>query len=343
MPEVTGYKEAIKEIMDDWSNLKFGAFNKIVKSRGLVPKGLSKAQGLEGGADWNRELANVLSPGFGKWSEEQPDHRRRILGTLAKNFNLFHSKIDRTITNAAANVPTVEKAKQKWEPLRRRVLVKLETLMDEVEHVHSRMFEWATMEYGRQSSLVSNITDSIFDEVFKAVPPLKPINPKAKKPKQQYVMPKTTFQKAKLSEKLLTPDNHFVEQAINLFQSELDKRVRHTIDQNFAAIEALYDRFDTGIRAQGPISYKLRPDGKAIRAEVKERIPELQERIDQLKTFLPTQANQDDSAEDQSYNVGAEEDDGYDFATTDNNVSKRKNTAPSEENRPSKAIKHEPF
>lgn len=342
VPELTMYKENIQDLItDDWSTLRAPAFTRIVKNRGLVPKGLSKARGLEGGADWNRDLANILAPAFDKWSKEHQEHMRHMLATLAYNFNSFHSKINRVITEAAANVPTVEKAKLKWEPLKRRVRVKLETLVEEVDRVHSRILEWATMEHERQNSLVSSITDDIFIEVFNSVPPLKPLNPKAKKPKQQYVTPKIKFQQAKLRELLLTPDDHFVEKAINLFQSEFDKRIRHTIDQHFAAIEALYDRFDAGIRAQGPINYKLTTAGKEIRADVKKCIPELQEKIDQLKTFLPAQANQDDGAEDQSYNIGGKDDDD-DFATTYNKVSKRKKTAPSEEYRPGKRIKQEP-
>jgi hypothetical protein len=341
VPDLAAYKDNIQEIIDEWSNLKFGAFNRIVKSRGLVPKGLSKAQGLEGGADWNRELANVLANGFYRWSENQQEDTQNTVATLERNFERFYKKINHKITNAAANVPTVEKARLKWEPLKRRVLVKLGTLEDEVERVQSRMLEWATMEHGRQSSLVSSITDSIFDEVFNSVPPLKPLNPKAKKPKQQYVMSKIKFQKAKLRELLLTPEDHFVEKAINLFQSEYDKRIRHTIDQTIAGIEALYDRFDSGIRSQGPINYKLRPEGKAIRADLKERIPELQERIDQLKLLLPTPAQDDSAAEDYSYNDDDDDDD--DFATTYNKVSKRKKTGLSDEYRPSKTIKHEPF
>lgn len=344
VPDLTIYKENIQDLItDDWSNLRGPAFTRIVKNRGLVPKGLSKARGLEGGADWNRDLANILAPAFEKWSNEHQERMQHMLATLAKNFNAFHNKIIRVITEAAANVPTVEKAKQKWEPLRRRVRVKLENLVEEVDRVHSRTLEWATLEHERQNSLVSCITDDIFIEVFNSIPPLKPLNPKAKKPKQQYVTPKIKFQQAKLRELFLTPDDHFVEKAINLFQSEFDKRIRQTIDQHFAGIEALYDHFDARIRAQGPISYKLTPLGKEIRAEVKERIPELQERIDQLKAFLPAQANQDDGAEDQS-NIGAkDDDDDDDFATTYNKVSKRKKTAPSDEHRPSKMIKREPF
>jgi hypothetical protein len=343
VPELTMYKENIQDLItDDWSSLRAPAFTRIVKNRGLVPKGLSKARGLEGGADWNRDLANITAPAFDKWSKEHQEQMRHMLATLAYNFNSFHSKINRVITEAAANVPTVEKAKQKWEPLKRRVRVKLETLVEEVERVHSRILEWATMEHERQNSLVSSITDDIFIEVFNSVPPLKPLNPKAKKPKQQYVTPKIKFQQAKLRDLFLTPDDHFVEKAINLFQSEFDKRIRHTIDQHFAAIEALYDRFDAGIRAQGPINYKLTTAGKEIRADVKKCIPGLQEKIDHMKTYLPAQANQDDGAEDQS-NIGAKDDDDDDFATTYNKVSKRKKTAPSEGHRPGKMIKQESF
>ena len=330
VPELTMYKEYIQELItDDWSCLRAPAFTRIVKNRGLVPKGLPKTQGLEGGADWNRDLAKILAPVFEKWSKRYQEHISHMLTTLAYNFSSFHRKINRVITEAAANVPTVEKAKQKWEPLKRRVLVKLETLMDEVDRIHSRLLGWATMEHEIQSSLVSSITDDIFIEVFNSVPPVKPLNLNAKMPKQQYVTPKIKFQQAKLRELFLTPDNHFVEKAINLFQSEFDKRIHHTIDQQFAAIEALFDRFDAGIRAQGPINFKLRPDGKAIRAEMKERIPELQKRINELKLLLPSQVSLVENAKDQQTDTtGAKEENDANFATTYNKVLKRSKSAP---------------
>ena len=201
--------------------------------------------------------------------------------------------------------------------------------MDEVDRIHTRLLGWATMEHEIQSSLVSSITDDIFIEVFNSVPPVKPLNLNAKMPKQQYVTPKIKFQQAKLRELFLTPDNHFVEKAINLFQSEFDKRIHHTIDQQFAAIEALFDRFDAGIRAQGPINFKLRPDGKAIRAEMKERIPELQKRINELKLLLPSQVSLVENAKDQQTDTtGAKEENDANFATTYNKVLKRSKSAP---------------
>jgi hypothetical protein len=345
-PDLQTYKENIHDLVhDDWFNLRSPAFNRILKNRGIVPKGLSKARGLEGGADWNKDLANLLTPAFYKWAKEHKEHMRHMLATLGYSFNAFHQKIIRVMTKAAANVPTVEKAKQKWQHVRPHVLVKLETLMDDVERVQARALEWATMEYDRQRNLISDITDNIYIEVFNSAPALKPPNPKAKKQSKQYVMPKMKFQQARLKEMFLSPDSHFVGQAVNLFRSEFEKNIRHTIDQHFARIEAIYDKFDTGIRAQGPINYKLTPAGEDIRAEVKERIPELQATIDHLKTFLPARASQDaDTEEDQAYNMGAREDDEDDFATTYNKMSsKRKETTPPVECRPHTTIKREPF
>ncbi|KAF2996034.1 hypothetical protein E8E13_002622 [Curvularia kusanoi] len=68
MPELNNDKCSIRDhINKHWLTLRAAAFNRVVKNRGTVPKGLSRAKGLEGGADWNRDLATILSPTFDNW------------------------------------------------------------------------------------------------------------------------------------------------------------------------------------------------------------------------------------------------------------------------------------
>jgi hypothetical protein len=62
------YKEALRLRLEKrWRTLKSAAFTRIVKSRGTVPHGTSKAKGLENTVNWNMELAAILKSGFLKW------------------------------------------------------------------------------------------------------------------------------------------------------------------------------------------------------------------------------------------------------------------------------------
>ncbi|KAH6625660.1 hypothetical protein C7974DRAFT_414159 [Boeremia exigua] len=338
--ESLNYKEHVQDLLLDWSGLKAPAFNRILKNRGLVPKGLSKARGLEQGADWNRDLAVILAPAFQKWIKEHQERMRNMLPSLAYAFDKFYHKIIRVMNASEANVPTVEKAKLKWAPLRTKMLVKLESLMDEVNLIQSKTFDWAIMDYDRQNSLISEVTDSIYIEVFNTAPALKPINPNAKKQSKQYVTPKLKFQMNRLNELFLQPGDHFVDRVINHFQSRLDKDIRHILDKHFGHIEKLFDEFNDKIRAQGPIRYQLRADGEAIRADVQERIPELQARIDQLVALLPARVSSDEKAQDmQVDDIDVKEED--DFAAIHDRVAKRTKHEPPVGGRLGKRVKQE--
>lgn len=60
--DVVGMKDQVTELfLEEWNELKAAAFNRILKSRGTVPTGVSKAKGLEKGANWNKDLAGASS------------------------------------------------------------------------------------------------------------------------------------------------------------------------------------------------------------------------------------------------------------------------------------------
>ncbi|KAF2624704.1 hypothetical protein BU25DRAFT_460877 [Macroventuria anomochaeta] len=210
-----------------------------------------------------------------------------MLPSLAYSFKAFYLKIFRVMKNSAANVSTVEKAKLKWEPLNRKYQAKIEGL----------------------TNLISEVTDTIYVEAYNTML----ANPKAKWQYKQSVEPKLKFQRKKLGEMFLQSDNHFVEQVINHFQSEVDKAMRHTLDRHFSGIEKLLNGLNTAIRAQGPITY---------------RIPTLQERIDRLRALLPARVSQEENNEGiqiDSIDVKEEEDN---FASIHEKMSKRKKSEP---------------
>lgn len=185
-PDLPVCKEQVQALVqEDWFDLKAAAFTRVLKNRGVVPVGLSKARGLENGADWNKELATTLTPIFQKWSKAYTGHMRHMWPSLAYAFDAFYRKIIRVLNKSAANVPTVGKSKCKWEPLGRRIRARIEGLQDEVERLQSRTFEWATMEFDRQTNLISEVADDIYVEVYNTVPELKPPKPNAKRQYKQ--------------------------------------------------------------------------------------------------------------------------------------------------------------
>ena len=65
--DIPSFKEQPKEKMTaDWFTLRAAAFTRIMRCRGVVPKGASKAKGLEQGCHWNQEIAEIPAPRFNK-------------------------------------------------------------------------------------------------------------------------------------------------------------------------------------------------------------------------------------------------------------------------------------
>ncbi|KAH5398437.1 hypothetical protein HBI67_215240 [Parastagonospora nodorum] len=293
--DVSTFKEQVEEVVtEEWCTLKAAAFNRTLKGHGNVPKGASQAKGLENGTNWNRDLATLLKPGFHRWSNAYNEYMKPMTPALCHALEQLHSKTTVLINNAAANLVTVEKSKRKWAPLRTKLQAKLLGLMEEIAKIKQRTLEWATMEFDCENNVIANITDNIFDEVFKSAPALKPANPNRKKQTKQYVEPKGKFQRRKLVAMFLEPDSHFVDQVVTLVQSQFDKIVKTTLDEHFAGIDALLTEFSTTIRAQAPIDYSVTAAGEVIRADVEKDIPKLEEKAEALRKMLPVCVKRED-------------------------------------------------
>ncbi|KAJ4986398.1 hypothetical protein SVAN01_08090 [Stagonosporopsis vannaccii] len=339
--DVPALKDHVTELfMEDWNELKSAAFNRILKCRGTVPKGVSKARGLENGANWNKDIAAILNPSFLKWANTYAEHMKPMEPALAYAFDQLHKKINKMMHTSTANLPTIERSKKKWNPFRLRVQAKLSGLMEAIGKEQAKHLELATLAFDRENNLISQITDDIYIEVFNTVPALKPANPKAKKQYKQYVEPKLKFQKRKLADLLLYGENHIVDTIINHFQGEFDKSMRQTLMEHFGGIEKLFEDFSTSLRSLLPISYELKEDGRAIRAEVGERIPELEQKAERLRALLPARAVQEEDGVDiDTFDVKEE---GDSLAAILETMVKRRNAEPAAGRRPAKKIKQEP-
>lgn len=293
---VPAMKDHVTELVkEDWNELKAAAFNRILKGGGAVPKGASKARGLENGANWNKDLASILTPSFQNWANAYDEHMKPMLPALRYAFDKLHNKVIQMMSVSTANLPTVEKSKKKWTPFRHKVQAKLIGLMDPVHNVRAERLEWATMTYDRENNLVAEITDEIYIEVFSTVPAFKTPNPKAKRQYRQYIEPKLKFQKRILTDMFLHDDRHFVDSVINHFQAEFDKHMRRTLLEHFSGIEKLFEDFSESLRRLLPISYTITAEGESIRADVGERISDLEQHVEQLRALLPARVSQEES------------------------------------------------
>ncbi|KAE8863540.1 hypothetical protein PTNB73_06747 [Pyrenophora teres f. teres] len=345
--DIPTFKEQLEEkLIADWLTLKAGAFNRIVKCRGVVPKGASKAKGLEEGAHWTRELAEILSPGFNKWFNSYKARMQILTPALRHGLDQLHGKTVICMDSSSANMVTIEKAKKKWTLLRTKLHARLLAMMDEVDKVERHMHERATMEFGQEHNLVSSITDEIYAEIFEAVPeekPSLPVKNGKKKPARRYVMSRIKFQKKKMEDLFLSPGNHFVEQVLKRFQQEFDESISTLLEKHFDGIEKLLEQMSANLRAEAPVDYRITQEGETIRAELAHHIPELEEKSRNLESMLPRSEQQenDDFTMDEEFGDVEDTDQDLKYIMDKIEGNKRKEVMANTKHRP-KRIKTEP-
>ncbi|KAH9866645.1 hypothetical protein J1614_008337 [Plenodomus biglobosus] len=279
------YKESLNVRMNKkWLPLKHAAFTRIIKSRGMVPLGTSKAKGLENTVNWNAELASILKPGFIKWHATHTAQLRTLGAALPLQLQRLYVLTLSLINNSAANLITVEKAKKKWEPYKHGIQSKVLAMMDELIAEELRLRHRVTLEDARENNVIAAITDGIYDDVFASTPDLKPSQ--QGKPKR-YVTPVLRYRKERLEKHFLSPDDHFIDKIINTFQDQLDEKMRSLVDKHFAKMNAMFDQYSKLMRDHAPVDYAINPIGEKQRQDLEMEIDHIEAVAKSLRDMLP--------------------------------------------------------
>ncbi|KAH7374324.1 hypothetical protein BKA66DRAFT_534116 [Pyrenochaeta sp. MPI-SDFR-AT-0127] len=336
------YKELLEtKIINRWLTLRSPAFTRILKSRGTVPQGTSKAKGLENTVNWNVDLVSLLKPGFQNWYATHANHLNNLKLALPFALDQLYHETLAIMNVSAANLITVEKAKLKFEPLRHRMKSKMMALAEELIAEQNRLLHRATLEDERENNIIAAITNSIYDDVFMSAPELKPTPPG--KPKR-YVSPVFKFRKHRLEEHFLAPDDHFVDKVIQLFEDQLERNMYALIDKHFAKLNAMFDSFSKLLRDHAQIAYDIGPVGEHIRSELEKEIPYIEEKATKLSKLLPLVSKEEDElglvAEDYLDDSDGQAQDLTYFLER---ITKRKRPSNEPSKSAAKRIKHEPL
>lgn len=324
------FKEQLAEkLTEEWFIHKSAAWTRILKYHGVVEKGTSRAKGLENGCHWNRELAHMLAPGFGTWGNTHKARMKVIIPALCQAVDQLHHKTIVKINDSSANLVVAEKVKRKWLPLRDQIQVKISLLKEQIDKLEKLMYERAIMQYDQDESFIADIMGEMYDHVLEEVPELKPPNPNAKKQYKRYVTPKLKFQKKFMENLFLNPDEHLIDRIFADFQTEFDEKMKKLIEEHFVGMEKLLTDFSTSIRSEAPIQYIMTTDGEAIRAELAEQIPQLEEKVLELQKMLPPRPKTENEQGVPAYFDGGSGDDGDEnLATIIEKISKRRKAEP---------------
>ncbi|KAF2819433.1 hypothetical protein CC86DRAFT_432039 [Ophiobolus disseminans] len=313
--DTNAYKEAVKtRIQKHWLPLRSPAFTRLLKSRGTVPQGTSKARGLENTVNWNAELASIVRPGFQKWYASHTENMKLLKDALPLQLDRLYHETALLMNKSQANLITVEKSKLKWSPYRHRLQSKLMAMLEEMFAEEQRFLHRATLKDERENNMIAALTDNIYDDVFMSTPELK-VNPTPPGKAKRYVTPVFRFRKDRLETHFLHAEAHFVDRLVVLFQSQLREKMEGLIDKHFTKIKAMLDDFSKLLRDHAPVDFSIDSRGEAIRAELELQIPYVEEKAEALHSILPidlserdetmlaTEDNYDDGNQDLSYYI----------------------------------------
>ena len=278
------YKIKVDNVVrKQWLGLKHGAFSTVLKSRGYVPKGKSKAQGVDNGCNWNQELASIIKPAVTRLYEAYKEPLSNLFEALVPLFDQMLELISGTIHESAANLTIVERANRKWKqtrlPIKNHIIGAGEKLGEEQRRLYCRI----TMEDNRENNLVASVTDELFDQIFASFPELKKTN----SGKKSYVTPITKWRKQLMDKLFLQADDHIVDKLSKTFLDQLEKSTDRHIDQMVKKISTEFHKYSDWLKDQSPIDYELQPRGYAIRDDLREIIPELERKAEMLRGLLP--------------------------------------------------------
>jgi hypothetical protein len=287
------YKGMVKSrIQNRWLNLRSPAFTRLLKSRGKVLQGTSKAKGLENTVNWNAELAAIMRPGFQGWYESHTENLRLLKDALPLQLDRLYKETVDLMKNSQANLITVEKSKFKWAPFRHRMQSKLTAMMEEMMAEENRFINRATLKDERENNIISALTDNIYDDVISSAPPLKTSSGKTKR----YVTPIFKFRKDRLETHFLHEEAHFVDRLIILFQEQLQEKMFGHIDKHFTKMSAMFDEFSRLLRDHAPVDFSIDFRGESIRAELEKHIDYIEEKAEAVRNLLPVEFTQEDEA-----------------------------------------------
>jgi hypothetical protein len=287
--DAVAYKAQVEVIIKgSWLCLRPASLNRALKMRGTVPKGTSKAAGLDAGCNWNLELANLLAPGIRGWAEEHSSSMKNMHKCFAQAIIDIYNKTMESLEKSAANLLIVDKARNRWRPYKNKLLVKVNTLMEQIAKNERRIQLWATMEALPENSLISSVTDGIFDAIFESKVPLKEsTSKKASSSKPRPIMSLVQHRKSEIRRLMLEEDNHIVDNLIKTFKTTFDSRIETFVSEFFTDVEEILENYSNWLREQAPINYPITPVGHAIRESLQQLIPTLEEKTRELKGLMP--------------------------------------------------------
>lgn len=284
-PEMAVYRQNIDTLIEDYwlKSYTYATFNKIMKQKGYVLKGTSKAPALKEGCNLNQELSLTLDDLLNDWRSRQRRMNETLRETLPKFFNeLFDSVMD-TIHHSKSDVSAIAMTKRKWAPYQARLLTQVDILLANLKEAQIWLYNRALMKDVSQLGPVAYVTLKLYDEVYTAVAPLKhPSDPKRKQRK----VGRYQFQKQTLEHLFIDPNCHILDKIVVVFRGVVEGRIGTVLNEHITNVNQILDEFLQTIQGLAPIEYELTPRGERIRASQRKMLPTLRKYAHDLQSLI---------------------------------------------------------
>ncbi|KAF2015535.1 hypothetical protein BU24DRAFT_480282 [Aaosphaeria arxii CBS 175.79] len=292
-------------VQSQWLKYPYGAFNRVLRDGGCVTKGMSQAQSLVDGVDWNKDLPDEFTTILNFWRQGQREMNGELRAALTHFYRQFHAETQHALQHANSDLTAISIAKARWLSYKKKLLSSIELFIKELQSLQSRLYKGVLMIDGRKNTLVPILTTPLFAKIYRSLPATRP---KSTPKKRLYVEPKTRFQKKCLLNEFCNPVNHIFDQVMRSFQKSAKIRFDSIFEGNIQFADAILANFQQKLQDLVPVPYEVTHRGQSIRDSLQDMLPDLRTKAAALQGMVPVEildmSNTDDDSDLSTHLLG---------------------------------------
>jgi hypothetical protein len=309
------YLDYLDQEAENWTNIKWGAFRKMVREHGVLAPGASKMKNMRRGYNINRNIAKMLTPAFRNFARLQKPKYKDMAEDLHTVRKLVNSMVVTSIDDAESDLRSIEEAKKSWAPKGLALTTPINNLIAKLEQMSDSVATLATRETD-YLSFVARQTSAIYSQVYVARP--QKILKTLKKRKlsfgepiviEVYEKPPSVFIRELLhrllkegavdegktkdeaddadSEDAPAQTTDIIEKIMVALHRMIQKRYKLYADEFVGSIKATMQEFLDEIKELAPTEVELTEDTQAARSRLADIVNELSQRREQLQALVP--------------------------------------------------------
>jgi hypothetical protein len=309
------YLDYLDQEAENWTNIKWGAFRKMVREHGVLAPGASKMKNMRRGYNINRNIAKMLTPAFRNFARLQKPKYKNMAEDLHTVRKLVNSMVVTSIDDAESDLRSIEEAKKSWAPKGLALTTPINNLIAKLEQMSDSVATLATRETD-YLSFVARQTSAIYSQVYVARP--QKILKTLKKRKlssgepiviEVYEKPPSVFIRELLhrllkegavdegktkdeaddadSEDAPAQATDIIEKIMVVLDRMIQKRYKLYADEFVGSIKVTMQEFLDEIKELAPTEVELTEDTQAARSRLADIVDEISQGCEQLQALVP--------------------------------------------------------